>query len=666
MEDFILDILARIRELERALAANELEDIVRAHNQGIRENKSHISKRRALPFFLKVRESDPQRWASWNISPNEDALLLQTLRMKPRRTASGVATITVITKPWLCSGACIYCPNDVRMPKSYLHNEPACQRAERNCFDPYLQVSSRLRALESMGHVTDKIELIVLGGTWNDYPEGYRIWFVRELFRALNDAEESDAKRADNAREKTSEVIPHDKSLTQRGEVGDENDHDRINDVIDSANRSITARAFAHQNEAERRAFYDEAGISHNPETLARACAKAQQRVYEGKESHAQAIRELYGENHAWQHVSTMQNATLDDVFREHERNVNAAHRNVGLVIETRPDSINCESLTLMRALGCTKIQMGVQSLNEHVLEANKRHTSPEQIAQAFALCRLFGFKSHAHFMANLLGATPGGDASDFRTLVSDKRFLPDEVKMYPCALIDGTGLMAHYADGTWRPYNERELVGVLADNVLATPPYTRISRMIRDFSSGDIVDGNKKVNLREVVEAEADRLAAQNDTPIQEIRHRELAGAQTKIGKLSLVEFEYETSNTNEHFLQWVTPENRIAGFLRLSLPCQHEVEKLQETEGAFPIEAGQAMIREVHVYGKVARLHGEGQNAQHRGLGKALVERACEIALDAGYRSINVISAIGTRGYYARLGFEQAGLYQRRPLGK
>ena len=361
-----------------------------------------------------------------------------------------------------------------------------------------------------------------------------------------------------------------------------------------------------------------------------------------------------------------MQTATLDDVFREHRRNVNAAHRNVGLVIETRPDSINCESLTLMRALGCTKIQMGVQSLNEHVLEANRRHTSPEQIAQAFALCRLFGFKSHAHFMANLLGATPGGDASDFRTLVSDKRFLPDEVKMYPCALIDGTGLMTHYADGTWRPYNERELVGVLADNVLATPPYTRISRMIRDFSSGDIVDGNKKVNLREVVEAQADRLAAQNDTPIQEIRHRELAGAQTEIGKLSLVDFEYETSNTNEHFLQWVTPENRIAGFLRLSLPCQHEVEKLQETEAAFPIEAEQAMIREVHVYGKVAQLHGEGQNAQHRGLGKALVERACEIALDAGYRSINVISAIGTRGYYARLGFESAGLYQKRSLGK
>ncbi len=666
MEDFILDILTRVRELERALTANELEDIVRAHNQGIHDNTSHISKRRALPYFLKVRESNPERWAAWGVSLDEDALLLQTLRMKPRRTASGVATITVITKPWLCSGTCIYCPNDVRMPKSYLHNEPACQRAERNCFDPYLQVSSRLRALASMGHVTDKIELIVLGGTWNDYPEGYRIWFVRELFRALNDAGERDTEQASNACEKAAAATPHEGFLAQEGEVGGENDRGEIADAADSANQPITAHGFARQNETERRAFYGEVGISHHPETLAKACTAAQQRVYNGEETHAQAIRELYGENDAWKQASRMQTATLDDVFREHERNVNAAHRNVGFVIETRPDSINCESLALMRALGCTKIQMGVQSLDEHVLKANKRHTSPEQIARAFALCRLFGFKSHAHFMANLLGATPSGDVRDFRTLVGDKRFLPDEVKMYPCALIDGTQLMPHYADGTWRPYSEPELVGVLADNVLATPPYTRISRMIRDFSSGDIVDGNKKVNLREVVEAKADRLAAQSGTPIQEIRHRELAGAHTEIGELSLIDYEYETSNTSEHFLQWVTPENQIAGFLRLSLPCQRKVENLRETEDAFPIEPGEAMIREVHVYGKVAQLHGEGQNAQHRGLGKALVERACKIAAEAGYRSINVISAIGTRGYYARLGFESAGLYQKRPLNK
>ncbi len=656
MEDFILDILAHVRKAGRALSANELENIVRTHNQGIRDNKEHISKRRALPYFLRVRESDPARWAAWGITPDEDALLLQTLRMKPRRTASGVATITVITKPWACSGSCIYCPNDVRMPKSYLHNEPACQRAERNCFDPYLQVSSRLRALASMGHVTDKIELIVLGGTWNDYPEAYRIWFVRELFRALNDAENGASGQDDS-------VAPPIRSTganTQSSDTLTANEQQAAHGI----SPSNAAANFAHHTEAERRVFYEEIGISHDTDELAVACAETQRRVSSGEISHSQAMRELYGENPAWRAAAQLQTATLSDVFAEHARNVNGEHRNVGLVIETRPDSITRESLSLMRALGCTKIQMGVQSLNPSVLDANHRHTTPEQIARAFSLCRLFGFKSHAHFMANLLGATPAGDAADYRTLVSDPRFLPDEVKMYPCALIDGTGLAQRWREGTWRPYGENELVNVLADNVLATPPYTRISRMIRDFSSSDIVEGNKKVNLREVVEAQAERLAATSGEPVQEIRHRELAGSETNLGELTLVDYGYETANTHEHFLQWVTSDNKIAGFLRLSLPNQTEVANLAKSEPSFPIGVDQAMIREVHVYGKVASLHGAGQNAQHRGLGKALVEHACEIAASEGFASINVISAVGTRGYYSRLGFEEAGLYQRRML--
>ena len=145
------------------------------------------AKRRLLPFYQRVRREEPERWASWDVTPELDAALVNVLRMKPRRSASGVATITVITKPWPCSGSCVFCPNDVRCPKSYLHNEPACARAEAACYDPYLQVSARLTALAQMGHATDKIELIVLGGTWSDYPEEYQTWFVTELFRALND-----------------------------------------------------------------------------------------------------------------------------------------------------------------------------------------------------------------------------------------------------------------------------------------------------------------------------------------------------------------------------------------------------------------------------------------------------------------------------------------------
>lgn len=135
-----------------------------------------------------MKNTQHERWASWGIDASTEARLVALLQMKPRRTASGVATITVLTKPWRCSSACLYCPNDARMPKSYLADEPACQRAERTCFDPYLQVAARLRALTQMGHVTDKVELIVLGGTWSDYPAPYQIWFIHELFRALNDA----------------------------------------------------------------------------------------------------------------------------------------------------------------------------------------------------------------------------------------------------------------------------------------------------------------------------------------------------------------------------------------------------------------------------------------------------------------------------------------------
>ena len=123
------------------------------------------------------------------MTPELEKQLLSVLRMKPRRSASGVATITVITKPWPCGGDCLFCPNDIRMPKSYLHNEPACERAEQNWFDPYLQVASRLTALSQMGHAIDKIELIVLGGTWSDYPRGYQVWFIAEMFRALNEFE---------------------------------------------------------------------------------------------------------------------------------------------------------------------------------------------------------------------------------------------------------------------------------------------------------------------------------------------------------------------------------------------------------------------------------------------------------------------------------------------
>lgn len=603
MDTILLEIIEEIRR-GTAVDHKVLARILHEHNKNLKDNRDHFAKKHLLPYYFNAKNTKEELWRSWNVDEQTERALIAALQMKPRRTASGVATITVITKPWFCGNDCLYCPNDVRMPKSYLHNEPACQRAERNWFDPYLQVASRLRALSQMGHPTDKIELIVLGGTWDDYPPEYRTWFMAELFRALNDG---------NAME---------------------------------------------EHAAQRRAFYREAGILNDEQGLASAAKDLQEAVNDGKSSFADALRALYGNNAAWAKASATQHATLEEVDRLQEENERAQHRCVGLVVETRPETITAPKLALLRRLGCTKVQIGIQSLDQNILELNNRHTDPHAIQEAFALLRLFGFKIHAHFMVNLYGATPEADKLDYRTFVTDSHYLPDEVKLYPCALVEGTGLVPHYEDGSWRPYTEEELVDVLSHDTLITPPYMRISRMIRDISACDILVGNKKTNLRQMVEGHIEKTGHAAD--VRDIRYREINNRTAEASDLTLHDVKYETAVSTEHFLQWTTEDDRIAGFLRLSLPRPNAV---TAREG-LPIKADQAMIREVHVYGAAAKLHATSKGAQHIGLGRKLVETACEMAKEAGYESANVISAVGTREYYRNLGFNDAGLYQSRPL--
>lgn len=565
-----------------------------------------LSKRHLIAYYLDVKRNDPEHWARWNFTEEQQRRIERTLQMKPRRTASGVATITVLTKPWKCSSDCLYCPNDLRMPKSYLSDEPACQRAERTFFDPYLQVAARLKALTEMGHITDKVELIILGGTWSDYPLAYQIWFVRELFRALNDGSK------------------------------------------------------AQNNIAERRAQYEHAGISSDVATLKTQVAPLQERIANQELSYNQAFDLHYATSKAWKTVATWQSATWEELEGEHHTNETAHHRVVGLVIETRPERITPHHAYTLRRLGCTKVQMGIQSLDEHVRKQNNRPTTNAQIQSAFETLRLFGFKTHIHAMVNLLGATPESDKQDYLHLVEGKPFQPDEIKLYPCVLVDGTGLCAHYQDHTWKPYSEEELIEVLVADTCATPAFTRISRMIRDISAPDIVAGNKKVNLRQLVENRIDT----EKLSTKEIRHREVSLADTDPSTLRFEIVSYETTVTTEHFLQWVTPEGKIAGFLRLSLPHQGALSALAAALPESPLAEGEAMIREVHVYGRVAKLAKQGAGAQHHGLGTQLVEKACEIASQSGYTHLNVISAIGTRGYYRKLHFYDNGLYQQRRL--
>lgn len=617
MDELILDILQQLRDgSQGALDTHQLEMLINSHNSGIdssahsTEREKLIPKRAILPYFLQVKQKNDVLWQSWNVTPELEERFIRSVRMKPRRTASGVATITVITRPHTCSSNCIYCPCDLRMPKSYLANEPACQRAELTFFDPYVQVAARLQALHQMGHSTDKVELIVLGGTWSDYPESYQYWFIKELFRALNE-------------------WPSSPNHIQ-----------------------------------ERLNWYTSFGLQNSDEALSSFVAEQQAAVFDDNTTYNQAFHKLYDTSQPHQSAWSQMQSTYDQLVEQQHSNETAAARVVGLVIETRPDTITPDNLRMFRQLGCTKIQIGIQSTRQEILDANQRQMSVAQIKRAFSLIRLYGFKIHSHLMVNLLGATPEADKQDFKTFVTDPGFLPDEIKLYPCALVSGTQLVQKYREGTWQPYTKDELVDVLVQDVLNTPPYVRISRMIRDISATDILVGNKHTNLRQMVEQE---LAAEDVARrVQEIRFREINQQQVHAAELTLQDFTYTTAVSDEHFLQWVTTNNKIAGFCRLSLPHWDKL-----TSGACDVSAdellvqpGQAMIRELHVYGQALSLGSEGMSAQHQGLGQKLLAKASSIAAEAGYTSLNVISSIGTRAYYRAQGFTDAGLYQQKAL--
>ena len=347
------------------------------------------------------------------------------------------------------------------------------------------------------------------------------------------------------------------------------------------------------------------------------------------------------------------ESASLADAQKINET---AAHRDVGLVIETRPDSITMAEVQRLRWLGVTKVQLGAQSLDDKILALNKRGHDVEQTRRAVRLLRLAGFKLHLHWMPNLLGATPASDRADFRRLWDDPALRPDEIKIYPCMLIEGTELYTHYQRGEYRPYTDEELIELLIDCKTGVPPYVRINRVIRDIPANYIAAGSTTSHLRVVVQREMKQRGLQCHC----IRCREVRNEKVDVDALRPETTTYETDATTEHFLSYITPRGKVAGFLRLSLPspAAPRDEILDELRGC-------AVIREVHVNGPALEIGETSRGeAQHAGLGARLIDQAMQNARNAGYRRIAVISAIGTREYYRKHGFELGELYMVRAV--
>ena len=477
---------------------------------------------------------------------SEDARLLERIRMKPMRTLSGVTTVTVLTKPYPCPGKCIFCPTDVRMPKSYLPDEPGAMRGLEHDFDPYAQVRSRIEQLKSVGHPTDKIELLILGGTWSSYRRDYQEWFIKRCFEAMN----------------------------------------ALN--LPSA-----------------------------------ALAQGERVLGEG------------------------------ELTETHSFNETTHHRNVGLVIETRPDEINPDELRWLRHLGVTKVQMGAQSLDDHILEINKRGHDVECTREATALLRAAGFKIVLHWMPNLLGATPESDRADFAKLWND--FCPDEIKIYPNQLLANAELYEYWQRGEFKPYTTQDLLDLIADIKPTIPRYCRVNRVIRDIPSTNVVEGNRRTSLRQDVHDEMER----RGTRCECVRCREVRGKSVSAESLKLDDMVYQAGAAEEHFVSYVTPDDKLAGFIRLSLPGEDSPKtSMSDLEGA-------ALIREVHVYGQSLAVGAEKAGAaQHAGLGTRLLKKAESIAKAAGFTRMAVISAVGTRGYYLERGFERGELYLTKTL--
>jgi len=593
--DLLIAILRDIVQ-KPALSGRQLDGLLRAHLKGY---GFFFSRDELILAYRALAGSDGL--------PPFDPVVVERLRLKPVRTSSGVATVTVLTKPFPCPGECIFCPNDVRMPKSYLSDEPGAQRAEQNSFDPYLQTYSRLLTLYSIGHPTDKIELIILGGTWSFYPETYQLWFIKRVFDALHDF----GKGIDH----TAEV---ESLLREASQL-----HPDRNTVTVAVDGAVFIQTY---NQVVQAVYRDEMARSREQ---ARAIALMER---------PRAPIDEY--------------ATWDELEAAHRANEEAACRCVGLVIETRPDHISVEEVLRIRRLGCTKVQIGFQSLNDDVLRRNKRGHTVAATRRAVKLLRQAGFKIHAHWMPNLYGSSPDDDIADYRRMFSDPDFCPDELKIYPCSLIASAELMQRYQDGSWRPYTHDELLRVLINCFAHTPEYCRLTRVIRDIPGTDIVVGNKVTNFRQVVENELARQGKRSP----DIRAREIRQRTITMDDLRLDEVWYPSSCSDEVFLQYITADRLIAGFLRLSLPTEPRI--ADELADA-------AIIREVHVYGQALEI-GESApgRSQHLGLGKQLIERAVEIAQERGYQRLAVISSVGTRAYYRKRGFVDGSLYQVRTL--
>ena len=552
---------------------NYVKDLLKQLKPGI--NLDKLKKSAARKYKLKKIPTNIEILNLLN--EKERKLYKDYFITKPVRTLSGVAPIAVMTKPLPCphakkGGPCSYCPGGPSsvfgdIPQSYTGKEPATMRGLRAGFDSYLQVFNRLEHYIVLGQVPEKVELIIMGGTFPSFEKEYQEEFVKYCFKALNDFSEIFYKK--------------------------KFDYKKFNEFFelpcDVFNKERTKR------------------IQDKLRKIKETCA----------------------------------------LEKEQERNETSKIRCVGLTIETRPDYGKLKEGNEMLRLGCTRVELGIQSVYDDVLDRIKRGHSVNDSIESIKILKDLGFKLNFHYMVGLPGIGTR-ELDGLKELFLNEDFKPDMLKLYPCMVMKGTELYKEWKKGKYKPLTTEKAAEVIVEFKRYVPEYCRIMRVQRDIPSYATEAGPGRTNLRQYV----NKILEDKKIKCRCIRCREI-GRNIKKGKVKLKVFEYKASKGKEFFIS-LEDDNSLYGFCRLRFPSEFLRKEITKDS---------ALIRELHVYGELTEL-GEKGKVQHKGYGKLLLKKAEEISRKNKKNKIVVISGVGVREYYKKFGYKREDVYMVKKI--
>ncbi len=459
---------------------------------------------------------------------------------KPTKTISGITPVAVMLPPRKCNhGSCTYCPN-LNVPQSYTPKSPVVMRASQVNYNAYKQVVARLKAFEIMNHPTEKIEIIIMGGTFLEYPKEFQYKFIKGIYDGLNNKVSKNLAEAQKINQKTK-------------------------------------------------------------------------------------------------------------------------HRCIALCIETRPD-VCTKYIPRIREFGCTRVELGVQIINDKIYKKVNRGHKVKDVINATKKLKDAGFKIGYHLMPGLPGSNLRKDLRLFKKIFSNQNFKPDQLKLYPCTVMPRSELEKIYYKGEYKPYTKEQTKKILIQMLKSVPRYCRVMRVMREIPPEYIVAGVINIDLRKDIEEEF----REKNSKLKEIRYREIGFALQRKKKvdlntaslrsrhknlqpgLNLKITKYKASKGIEYFLEIVNKDDILFGLLRLRIVSKS------------------AIVREIHVYGQSLKLGQEGKLGQHTGFGKQLIKKAEEITKKNKIKKLSVISGIGVREYYKKLGYELEGTYMIKSLKK